>query len=86
MVPVSVAADSWEHQGDPEPQVLEELAVMARHAVASALEVFQAAVVVVADSQEAVAPVADQQELQVVQAMIKELVAVAPEAHLIQVV
>jgi hypothetical protein len=62
------------------------MAEPARHAAASALEVFQAAVVVEADSQVAVAPEADQQVLQVVQAMIKELVAVAPEAHHIPVV
>jgi hypothetical protein len=37
--------------------------------------------VVAADLLEAVAPAADQQALQVAQEMIKEQVAVAPEAH-----
>jgi hypothetical protein len=58
-------------------------AVQVSHAAASASEVFRAVVAVEADLPVAVAPEADQQALQDVQVMIKELVAVAPEAHLI---
>jgi hypothetical protein len=58
--------------------------VQASHAAASASEVFRAVAVVAADLLEAVAPAADQQALQVAQEMIKEQVAVAPEAHHIQ--
>jgi hypothetical protein len=61
-------------------------AVPDSHAAASASEVFRAAVAVAADSLVAVAPEADQQVQQAVQAMIKEQVAVAPEAHLIPAV
>jgi hypothetical protein len=60
-----------------------ETAVPDSHAAASASEVFLAVAAVAADSQAAVAPVADQQVLQDVAVMIKEQVAVAPEAHLI---
>jgi hypothetical protein len=50
-------------------------------AAASALEVFLAAVAAAADSLAAVVPEADQQAQQAAVVMIKELVAVAPEAH-----
>lgn len=84
--PVSVAQASWEHQVQQAwQQVLAVTAVPDRHAAASASEVSLAVAVAAADSLVAVAPEADQQVLQDVQVMIKELVAVAPEAHLIQV-
>ena len=83
--PVSVAQASWEHRVQQVlQQVLAVTAVPDRHAAASASEVFLAVAAVAADSLVAVAPAADQQAQQAAVVMIKEQVAVAPEAHLIQ--